>query len=137
MNTKYTITLAIVVIAIILGSVVAYIYFANPSSDATINLNASGATFPQPFLNAIITAYSSIKSNVQINYQGGTTENIAATDDDGDLHTEVDDFTNLSGYTPDDIRIDTIALLTGQCFTAELEKYALVTGIVCHGFSGG
>ena len=71
MNTKYTITLAIVVIAIILGSVVAYIYFANPSSDATINLNASGATFPQPFLNAIITAYSSIKSNVQINYQGG------------------------------------------------------------------
>ena len=71
MNTKYTITIAIVVIAIILGSIVAYIYFANPSSENTINLNASGATFPQPFLNAIITAYSSIKSNVQINYQGG------------------------------------------------------------------
>jgi phosphate transport system substrate-binding protein len=71
MNTKYTIAIAIVVIAIILGAVVAYIYFANPSSSSTVSLTASGATFPQPFLNSTISAYSSIKPNVQINYQGG------------------------------------------------------------------
>jgi phosphate transport system substrate-binding protein len=71
MNTKYTIIIAIIAIAIILGSVVAYIYLSNPSTSSSVNLNASGATFPQPFLNATIIAYSSIKSNVQINYQGG------------------------------------------------------------------
>jgi phosphate transport system substrate-binding protein len=71
MNTKYTIVIAIVAIVIIIGAVVAYTYLSNPSTTASVNLNASGATFPQPFLNATITAYSSIKPNVQINYQGG------------------------------------------------------------------
>jgi phosphate transport system substrate-binding protein len=73
MNAKYTIGIAIVVIAIIIGSVVAYVYFVQPSTsnpNASVTLNGAGATFPQPFLNATIHAYSSIKSNVQINYQG-------------------------------------------------------------------
>jgi phosphate transport system substrate-binding protein len=71
MNTKYTIIIAVVVIAIILGAVVAYIYLSNPATEASVSLTASGATFPQPFLNATIAAYSSIKPNVEINYQGG------------------------------------------------------------------
>ena len=72
MNIKYTIVLAIAVITIIIGAVVAYIYLSAPAGEATpVNLTGSGATFPQPFLNATITAYSSIKPNVLINYQGG------------------------------------------------------------------
>jgi phosphate transport system substrate-binding protein len=70
MNTKYTIIIAIVAIAIIASSVVAYTYLSTPAS-ANVTLNASGATFPQPFLNATIIAYNGIKPNVQINYQGG------------------------------------------------------------------
>jgi phosphate transport system substrate-binding protein len=71
MNAKYTIVIAIVAIAIIIGAVVAYIYLSNPSSSSPVSITASGATFPQPFLNATITAYSSLKPNIEINYQGG------------------------------------------------------------------
>jgi phosphate transport system substrate-binding protein len=72
MNTKYSIVIALFAIIIIVGSVAAYIYLsAPPAETAPVSLTASGATFPQPFLNATITAYSSIKPNVQINYQGG------------------------------------------------------------------
>jgi len=72
MNTKYTIVIAIIVIAILIGAVAAYIYFSAPAEEAApVNLTGSGATFPLPFLNATITEYSSIKPNVQINYQGG------------------------------------------------------------------
>ncbi len=36
----------------------------------TITLQGAGATFPYPFLNAIITNYSTnVKPNVQVNYQ--------------------------------------------------------------------
>ncbi len=70
MTTKHTIIIAIVAIAIIVGSVVAYTYLSTPTA-ANVTLNASGATFPQPFLNATIIAYNGIKPNVQINYQGG------------------------------------------------------------------
>lgn len=65
MNTKYLI--AIVAIVIILGSVAAYVFLSQP---AVVYLNGAGATFPQPFISATITAYASIKPNVQINYQG-------------------------------------------------------------------
>jgi len=72
MNTKYTVVIAIVIIAILIGAVAAYIYFSAPAEEAApVSLTGSGATFPQPFLNATITEYSSIKPNVQINYQGG------------------------------------------------------------------
>ena len=35
------------------------------------SLTASGATFPQPFLAATISAWQQVRTNVQINYQGG------------------------------------------------------------------
>ena len=71
MNTKYAI-ISIIAIAIILGSVVAYIYLSQPSgtSAQTINLNGAGATFPYPLLDSMIKNYSgNVKPNVQINYQ--------------------------------------------------------------------
>jgi ABC-type phosphate transport system substrate-binding protein len=67
MNTKYTIIIAIVAIAIIAGSVVAYTYLSNPGT--TVILNGSGASFPYPLLNSIITKYTNdVKSTAQINY---------------------------------------------------------------------
>ncbi|XHH10364.1 MAG: phosphate ABC transporter substrate-binding protein PstS [Candidatus Bathyarchaeia archaeon] len=68
MNTKYTIIIAIVAIAIIAGSVVAYTYLSSPAAE-TVTLNGSGASFPYPLINSIITEYSNIKPNVQVNYQ--------------------------------------------------------------------
>jgi phosphate transport system substrate-binding protein len=68
MNTKYVLA-AIVAIAIIIGSIGAYIYLSNPGTEApTVTINGSGATFPYPLLNNIINLYNSTK-NVQINYQ--------------------------------------------------------------------
>ncbi|MCW4025776.1 MAG: phosphate ABC transporter substrate-binding protein PstS [Candidatus Bathyarchaeota archaeon] len=69
MNTKYTIVIAIVAIAIIAGAIIAYTYNSSPSENIT--LNASGATFPKPFLDSTISEYSSLHTNVQINYAGG------------------------------------------------------------------
>jgi len=71
MNTKYAIVVAIVAIAIILGSVVAYIYLSGPSaSTPSITLQGAGATFPYPLLNSMVTNYTTnVKPNVQINYQ--------------------------------------------------------------------
>ncbi|MGE5532875.1 MAG: phosphate ABC transporter substrate-binding protein PstS [Bacillota bacterium] len=72
MNTKYTLIIAIVAIVIIIGSIAAYIYFAQPSTSPTskINLQGAGATFPYPLLDAIITKYSTdVKPNVLVNYQ--------------------------------------------------------------------
>ncbi len=46
---------------------------ATPSPTPTpsqVTLNAAGATFPQPFLTAVISAYSAQKTWVSINYQG-------------------------------------------------------------------
>ncbi len=71
MNTKYAI-IAIVAIAIILGSVAAYIYLSQPSgtSGQTTTLNGAGATFPYPLLDSMIASYSTnVNTNVQINYQ--------------------------------------------------------------------
>ncbi len=68
MKTKYLIIVAIVVIAIIIGGAFAYISLQSPSA-TSVQLNGAGATFPQPFLNATIIAYQSIKPNVEINYQ--------------------------------------------------------------------
>jgi phosphate transport system substrate-binding protein len=97
MKTMYTVAAAIVALVIIIGGVFAYTAMQNPSatptpsanpttsptassdaspsaspsSTASVSLNAAGATFPQPFLNATIVQYTtSIKPNVQINYQG-------------------------------------------------------------------
>jgi phosphate transport system substrate-binding protein len=69
MRTVLKIAIPIIAIAIIVGSVFAYQYFQTPQRP--IILNGAGATFPQPFLNATITTYTTkIKTNLQINYQG-------------------------------------------------------------------
>jgi phosphate transport system substrate-binding protein len=71
MRTKYTIIIAIVAIAIIIGSVAAYVYLSQSQAPvASVTLNGAGATFPYPLLNSIITKYSTdVKPNVQVNYQ--------------------------------------------------------------------
>jgi phosphate transport system substrate-binding protein len=71
MTSKYTIVIAIVVIAILAGSVAAYAYLSQPGTEtAPVSLNGSGATFPYPLLDSIITKYTNdVKPNVQVNYQ--------------------------------------------------------------------
>jgi phosphate ABC transporter phosphate-binding protein len=66
-NTNNKIIIPIVAIAIVAVSIVAYQYL-QPSTQ--VNINGSGATFPQPLLNAMIPAYKNLKTNVVINYQG-------------------------------------------------------------------
>ena len=130
MKNTYVIVLAVVVIAVIIGSVAAYTYLSSPGTQPTptptpapsitpspsptntatpkptatvkptvhptatipptvtpvptaspsptpvptpgpASITASGATFPAPFLTATISAWQAIRTNVQINYQGG------------------------------------------------------------------
>jgi phosphate transport system substrate-binding protein len=86
MKSQYSIAAAIVAIIIIIGGVFAYTSFSNPSkspspspnpsqptgSPSSAILTGAGATFPQPFINAAITRYTTqIRTNLQINYQGG------------------------------------------------------------------
>jgi phosphate transport system substrate-binding protein len=99
MKSSYTIAAAIVVLVIIVGSVLAYTALQTPaaspspspsatetptqtpaatstpiatSTPAQASLTGAGATFPQPFINATIVAYTTqIRPNLQINYQGG------------------------------------------------------------------
>ncbi len=89
MNTKYAVVIAIVAIAIIIGSVAAYVYLSQPSASApSITLNGAGATFPYPLLNSIITKYSTnVKPSVQINYQS-----IGSGGGISDLQTKTVDF---------------------------------------------
>jgi phosphate transport system substrate-binding protein len=69
MKTTTKIVIAIVALAIIVGAVVGYIYLGTPAAESVI-LSGAGATFPQPFLNATITTYTTqIRTNLQINYQ--------------------------------------------------------------------
>lgn len=81
MNTKFIIILSIVAITTILVSVAAYVYLSQPPTSSTsITLHGAGASFPYPFLNAIITKYSTdVKPNVLVNYQSiGSGGGIAA-----------------------------------------------------------
>jgi phosphate transport system substrate-binding protein len=93
MKPLYIMTAAIVAIVIIIGGVFAYTSTLNPAasptpsasptqtstsstspsaSSSSVILTGSGATFPQPFLNATIVQYTiHNKPNLQINYQGG------------------------------------------------------------------
>jgi phosphate ABC transporter phosphate-binding protein len=69
MNTKYLAVIAVVIIAILIGSVAAYVFLSKPAT-ATITLQGAGATFPYPLLNSIIGNYSTnVKPNVLVNYQ--------------------------------------------------------------------
>jgi phosphate ABC transporter phosphate-binding protein len=68
MKTIYTITIAVVAVAIIVGGAIAYMFLSG--SQTKITLNGAGATFPYPLLNTINTKYTNeVKTNVQINYQ--------------------------------------------------------------------
>jgi phosphate transport system substrate-binding protein len=92
MKTKYTITIAVVVIITIIASVLAsgYLTPASTQSNAqtSATINGAGATFPQPLLNAMITEYQTdVKPNVQVNYNGvGSGTGIS------DLETKTMDF---------------------------------------------
>ena len=74
MNNIMKNALAIVVIAVVIGSVAAYVYWSTPSSpalDAAV-LHGAGATFPAPFINATISYYTAnVQTNVEIDYPGG------------------------------------------------------------------
>jgi phosphate transport system substrate-binding protein len=98
MKSTYTIAIAVVVLVIIVGSVVAYTQLSQPAASPSpsptqtvtisptgstsptaapvatpgpANLQGDGATFPLPFLNASIIHYqTNIRTNVQINYNG-------------------------------------------------------------------
>jgi len=72
LKTTYIIAVTLMIIIAIAGAI-AYVFLSQPSSPASQSaiLNGAGATFPQPFLNATITTYTTqIRTNVQINYQG-------------------------------------------------------------------
>ena len=93
MKTKYIISLAIVIIIIVIVSVMASGFLSGASisqsnSQNSVTLNAAGATFPQPLINAMITKYTSqVRTNVQINYDGvGSGQGIT------DLKTKTVDF---------------------------------------------
>jgi phosphate ABC transporter phosphate-binding protein len=67
---RYRIIIAIVAIVIIVAGIASYLYLSQGGLGPA-TLNAAGATFPQPFLNATITKYTrDIRTNLQINYQG-------------------------------------------------------------------
>jgi len=76
MKAKYLITISIVAIVIVIASIVASGYlgsvsFLQPNAQNSVTLNAAGATFPQPLLNAMITKYTGqVRPSVQINYDG-------------------------------------------------------------------
>jgi phosphate transport system substrate-binding protein len=70
MNNTAKIAIAIVVIVIVIASVVAYVYLSAPPALEAATLTGAGATFPQPFLNATITTYTTqVRTTVKINYQ--------------------------------------------------------------------
>ena len=72
MSSDVILRIVLIVIVILVSAIAAYIYLPSPPAETTsLGLTASGATFPQPFLDVTITAYSSINPNVLINYQGG------------------------------------------------------------------
>ncbi|HVP40943.1 MAG TPA: phosphate ABC transporter substrate-binding protein PstS [Candidatus Krumholzibacteriaceae bacterium] len=70
MKTTYKIIIAIVAIVIIIAGVASYLYFSQAGQLGAATLTGAGATFPQPFLNATITTYTTqIRTNLKINYQ--------------------------------------------------------------------
>ena len=73
MENKYKIGIAIVLIVIVIGG---YLLLSQPSN---IILSGSGATFPVPLIDAMITEYGTVKSDVLVSYEGiGSGGGIAA-----------------------------------------------------------
>jgi phosphate ABC transporter phosphate-binding protein len=72
MENTHKIAIAIVLIVIVIGSVVAYMYLSAPPALEAAILHGAGATFPAPFINATIAYYTTnVQTNVQIDYPGG------------------------------------------------------------------
>jgi phosphate transport system substrate-binding protein len=85
MKNTYVITAAIVIIVIVAAGVFGYMSLSSPSEQ--VSLSGSGATFPVPLLDAMITEYGTMKSNVLISYEGiGSGGGISA------LQTKIVDF---------------------------------------------
>lgn len=77
MNKLTQIAVSIVIIICLIFSVVGYLYLSQPAPN--VALSASGATFPAPLLNAMITSYHNQKNNIQITYDStGSSSGIAA-----------------------------------------------------------
>jgi phosphate transport system substrate-binding protein len=68
MKSTYIIAAAIVIIVIVVAGVFAYTSLSTPAEQ--VSLSGSGATFPVPLLDAMITQYSAVKPNVLISYEG-------------------------------------------------------------------
>jgi phosphate transport system substrate-binding protein len=68
MKNTYVIIAAIVIIVIAAAGVFGYMSLSSPSEQ--VSLSGSGATFPVPLLDAMITEYGTMKSNVLISYEG-------------------------------------------------------------------
>jgi phosphate transport system substrate-binding protein len=72
MKNTQMIALGIAAIVIVIAGIISFMYLSQPTpAPGPATLNGAGATFPQPFLNATITTYTTtIRTNLQINYQG-------------------------------------------------------------------
>jgi phosphate transport system substrate-binding protein len=69
MENTYKIVIAILIIIIVVAGIFAYTSLSAPSEQ--VSLSGSGATFPVPLLDAMITEYEdNVKSNVNIDYEG-------------------------------------------------------------------
>jgi phosphate transport system substrate-binding protein len=80
MENTYKIVIAIAAIVIVVAGIFAYMSLSNPNPTEQASLTGSGATFPLPLLDAMITEYeNNVKSNVLISYEGiGSGGGIAA-----------------------------------------------------------
>ncbi|MCW3984727.1 MAG: phosphate ABC transporter substrate-binding protein PstS [Candidatus Bathyarchaeota archaeon] len=77
MQNTAKISLALVAIITIVTGTFSYLYLSQPAP--AVALSGSGATFPAPLLNAMITEYHGKKSNVQITYDAvGSSNGISA-----------------------------------------------------------
>jgi phosphate transport system substrate-binding protein len=68
LKTTYIIIAAIAIIVIVIAGVFGYMYLSTPAEQ--VSLSGSGATFPVPLLDAMITEYGSIQPNVLLSYEG-------------------------------------------------------------------
>jgi phosphate transport system substrate-binding protein len=85
MENTYKIAIAILIIVIVVAGIFAYTSLSSPSEQ--VSLSGSGATFPVPLLDSMITEYGTMKSNVLISYEGiGSGGGISA------LQTKIVDF---------------------------------------------
>jgi phosphate ABC transporter phosphate-binding protein len=93
MKTTYLIALAVVIIVIIIGSVIAYAYLANPSTPGSTStlvattINGAGGTLVYPLMSVWEVAYAQAEPKIKVNYNAvGSGTGIA------DFQSQVVDF---------------------------------------------